>query len=115
MKAGPRDERILIQTKTTTEDDYGGEVETWTDYAAEFAEYKPGTGQERREAAQESASLVATFRVLDNPKTRSVAPGTHRISYDGAFWDITSAVRLGRDGREITAIRNADGPQLVAA
>lgn len=115
MKAGQRDQLILIQRKTTTEDDYGGEVEAWTDHAQEFAEYKPGTGAERRQAAQESASLVATFRVLDNPKTRAVTPGAHRISYDGAFWDITSAVRLGRDGREITATRNADGSQPVSA
>ena len=107
MKAGPRDQRITIQRKTATEDPYGGEVETWTNHAQEFAEYKPGTGQERRQAAQESASLVATFRVLDNPKTREVTPGQFRISYDGAAWDITSAVRLGRDGREITAVRQA--------
>jgi SPP1 family predicted phage head-tail adaptor len=115
MKAGQRDQLILIQHKTATEDDYGSEVEAWTDHAQEFAEYKPGTGAERRQAAQESASLAATFRVLDNPKTRAVTPGEYRISYDGAFWDITSAVRLGRDGRELTAVRSADGPQLVTA
>jgi head-tail adaptor len=108
MKAGQRDQRIIIQVKQpdpdTPEDAYGGEVVDWTDFATEWAEYKPGTGQERRQAAQESASLSASFRVLDNASTRTVGPGTHRISYEG-IWDITASVRLGRDAREFTAVR----------
>lgn len=106
MKAGLRDTLVVIEHKTATEDDYGGEEDTWTEFAQEYAEYKPGTGAERREAAQQQASLVATFRVLSNDKTRAVTPGEYRLSFEGT-WDIRSSVRLGRDGIEITAVRAA--------
>jgi SPP1 family predicted phage head-tail adaptor len=107
MQAGKRDQKVAIQHLSTTTDDYGGEIETWTDVGTVWAQYVPGTGSERRQAAQESASLPATFRVLDNPITRAVEPANYRLSYDGALWDVVSSVRLGRDGREITAVRAA--------
>jgi hypothetical protein len=65
-----------------------------------------GTGQERREAAQESASAAATFRVLGNAVTEGVTV-KDRIQFDGSAWDIISNVPIGRpgEGREITAMR----------
>lgn len=107
MRSGPRNRLITIERATTTIDDYGGEVSTWEAYAEAYAEVRFGTGQERREAAQESATAAATFRVLDNPQTRAVTT-RDRIQFDGAAWDITSNVPLGlNEGREITATRAA--------
>ena len=66
-----------------------------------------GTGTERRQAAQEKASISATFRVRDDSFTRAVKPADHRIQYDDKVWDIASSVAFGRDGRDITATADA--------
>lgn len=105
MKAGPRNRLITFQRSITTTDDYGGQVATWTTLCRAHASVSFGTGQERREAAQESASAPATFRVLYNGFTADLRP-TDRIQYLGSAWDITSIVPLGlNEGFEIVAIR----------
>ena len=108
MNAGKRHDKITIQRKTVETDPYGGEVETWTDFAQEWAQVRFGSGQERREAAQETASQAATFIVLDNARTRSVGV-QDRISWDGGLWDVTGvapSLQLNAH-REITAVRAA--------
>src|SRR3546814_3896582 len=67
-----------------------------------------GTGQERLEAAQYGASVSATFHVLRNSKTAALTV-QDRISFEGAVWDITSAVpsREFNAGMDITAVRAA--------
>lgn len=106
--AGKRDHRILIERATITADDYGGEVPTWSTFCEEYAGVRFNTGTERRSAAQERASAVATFTVLSNEKTRAVVP-TDRIQFDGASWDITSNIpgRVFNAERDIEAIRAA--------
>lgn len=107
MKAGPRNRKIVFQRKTVIIDDYGGEIETWTDYAIIWAGVIWGTGAERREAAQLSASQPATFRVLANSETLALSV-LDRISFAGGLWNITSVVPLGMDeGVELTAVRVA--------
>lgn len=107
MRAGQRNRRITIERATFTRNALNEKVETWISYADAFAEVIFGTGQERREAAQESATAAATFRVLDTQLTRVVTT-RDRISFDGTYWDITSVVPLGfNEGREITAVRAA--------
>lgn len=107
MKAGPRNRRIVFQRKTIIEDDYGEEIEAWTDYAILWAGVIWGTGAERREAAQLSASQPATFRVLGNSETLALSV-LDRISFAGGLWNITSVVPLGlNEGVEVTAIRAA--------
>lgn len=106
--ASARNRQVVFQRATSTDDGYGGQIETWADYCTEWATVSFGTGQERREAAQQSASAPATFMVLANSLTRSISV-TDRISFDGSVWDITSAVpSMERNvGIDITAIRSA--------
>ncbi len=98
--------RISIERKTVTADGYGGEVETWTELCAVAAEVLFGTGQERRTAAQESATQGATFRVRVSPLTASVT-AADRIQFDGSTWDIAGNVPYLREGRDITATTSA--------
>lgn len=105
MKTAPRNRKIIIERKSVTEDDYGGEIETWATYATEWAEVIYGSGKEQREAAQLNGSLPATFEVLANTKTLAVTE-LDRISFDGATWNIVAPpARLGRDGVRIQAVR----------
>lgn len=105
MRAGPRDTLIIIERFTATEDEYGGQIEDWAPLAEEYAEVIYGRGEERRAAAQEQASLAATFRVPANDRTITIKT-TDRVNFAG-IWDISSAVPRGRDGIEITATRPA--------
>jgi head-tail adaptor len=106
VAAGRRDKAIIIERGDVTTDDYGAEVATWSTFASEWAQVRFGNSGERRAAAQEQATVSATFAVLDNPKTRAVTP-KDRIRFEGV-WNVTSNVpTLQPGGREITASRDA--------
>lgn len=106
MKAGPRKYLITVQRYTVTEDPLGGETKAWTDLTQLYAAVSFGTGKERREAAQESASAPATFHVLRTPKAATITPAD-RLTFDGSDWDISSAVpsKEFREGIDVTATR----------
>lgn len=107
MRSGPRHFKITIERATTTDTAFGTPAPTWATHAQPFAEVIFGSGSERRDAAQESGSAPATFRVLHTSLTADVRV-TDRIVFDGANWDIISNVpsaKLNRH-REITAVRS---------
>ena len=106
MKPRKADRQIVIERAIVTTDDYGGEVSTWVPLCTPWAEINYGRGDERRQAAQESASLAATFRVRANTITSSVRT-KDRIVFGGVAWDITSNAPWRRDARDITATRAA--------
>lgn len=103
IDAGQRDQLITFERNTPTTNDHGDEVEGWSLVSQAWARVRFGTGAERREAAQERASQPATFECLAID-TSSVTV-TDRISFDDAFWDITSRALVGRDQIHFTAIR----------
>jgi head-tail adaptor len=100
MSASTRNRLVVIEHASIDTTDNGDEVETWAEWCSEYAEVNFGTGRERRQAAQEQASVPATFKVLDNSKTRVVGPSGYRIRYDGV-WDIISAVPSREFNKEI--------------
>ena len=106
LRAGALRERITIERASAASNDYNEEVLTWATLATVRAQVLYGTGRERREAAQEVASVPATFRVRQSSDSASWTP-KDRILFAGAAWDIVSNVPIGRDGREITAVRQA--------
>jgi hypothetical protein len=111
-----RRHKIVIQRAGEPLDDgmttQPGAFETWTtEYAAIFF----GSGQEQREAAQETAGQTASFEVLSNAKTRAISV-TDRLCYpvtdpnpdNWPVWDIQAANDLGlNQGVRITATRPA--------
>lgn len=103
---GQRNRLITVERRTVTEDDYGGEIETWGIAFQEWADVRFSKGTERRQAAQEGSQAAATFIVLDNDRTRTISV-TDRIRFDGAEWDIVSAIpsRVFNAEREIEAVR----------
>jgi SPP1 family predicted phage head-tail adaptor len=106
--AGQRDTRIVFQRDVGTgKDAHGGKVENWQTFYATKAAVRFGSAQERREAAQESVTQSATFRVLANSKTRSLTPLDRIAGYLGSVWDITGVAQFDRTEVEITAVRKA--------
>jgi SPP1 family predicted phage head-tail adaptor len=106
IAAGSLDRRVRFERFGPIIDAYGGEVKDWQPYCAAWANVVFGRGEERRAAAQERASLTATFRVRANSQTVAITTAD-RIVFDGGMWDISSNVPFNRDGRDITAIRAA--------
>ena len=104
--ASERTELIVFQRATTADDDYGQPVETWADYATRRARVRFGTAQEKREAAQESASQTATFECVRSADLDAVTL-KDRISYLGSAWDITEAAPLDRATIRFTGVRLA--------
>lgn len=108
MRAGRLKYRVMFRRYTATEDAAGHEIKTWADYAGAYADVVFSKGSERRDAAQEGASLPATFIVRRNDKTAALKV-TDRIAFDGVEWDIVSIVpsREFRAGYDIDAVRVA--------
>ncbi len=104
MTAGRRDTLITFQRSTTVADEYNEGIPTWAGIGDEWAAIIWGRGDERRQAAVEQGSQAATFQVLDNALTRSIAL-TDRIQGAGSDWDITGIAFPKRGEIEITAVR----------
>jgi SPP1 family predicted phage head-tail adaptor len=105
IDAGKRDQLIVIQRGTATADDYGGETQVWAEYAQAWAQVRRGSGEERREAAQESGSQSATFICDWNPTLEQTAV-TDRIQYRSDEWDIVDVAPMGNMEIHFTAVRS---------
>jgi hypothetical protein len=107
MPAGQRDCVIVFIAAGTMIDEYNQTVEDWdnpTTLATRNARVRFGTAQEKREAAQESASQTATFECIRSPVLDAV-PLTARISFDGSQWDLTERAPLDRKTIRFTGVR----------
>jgi head-tail adaptor len=107
-QAGERPHLVTIQRAVTVTDDYGGESKTWHELATGYARLSYGTGQERREAAQENASQAATFEFDWSPTIAAVKPSDRLYCFD-TVWDVASAVTIGANEEvHITAVANLE-------
>jgi head-tail adaptor len=102
--ASQRTELIVIERATTTENDYGEVVESWSTYATRRARVRFGTAQEKREAAQEGGVQTASFFCVRSAAMDAVTL-KDRISYLGSRWDITENAPLDRSEVRLTATR----------
>lgn len=103
---GHRPHLVTIQRATVTSDDYGGETSTWHTHATGWARLRYGTGQERREAAQENAHQTVTAE-LDWSPTLAAVSTKDRLYLFGVVWDITSNITVGGNQEvHITAVAN---------
>lgn len=105
---GERPHLVRIQQASISSGGLGGETRTWSDIGTAFAMVTYGAGQERREAAQENASVAATFDFDWSPMTAAIRP-IDRLYCFGTKWDVASAVVIGaNEAVHVTAIANLD-------
>lgn len=107
--AGQRNRKVVFERQGAPFDDgYTTQPGAWATWCTEWAKVVFGTGAERRTAAQEQATLTATFHVLRNSKTAELTP-LDRIQFDGGVWDIASVVpsRTLNAEIDVTATRPA--------
>lgn len=108
MDPGERFHLVTIQRATVTSNDYGDEIRNWGDIGTAYAAILYGSGQERRDAAQENATQAATFNFDWNPTVAGIRPTDRLICFDTA-WDVYSAVVIGGNREvHVTAVANLD-------
>lgn len=106
MDPGQRGSLITFQRGTPTPDDYGGETIVWATLTTAWARVEYGTGQERREAAQERASQAATFK-CEWSVTLAGVTATDRISFNGDIWDLAPPAPIGHREIHFSAVRSS--------
>lgn len=106
---GQRPHLITIQRQgAATDDGYTSTPGEWATHTTAWARILYGSGQERRDAAQESAAQAATFECDWSPTLAAVKTTDRIIIFDTA-WDINSRVIIGGN-REVhfTAVAQLD-------
>lgn len=106
--AGERDHLVTIQRATTSESESGHGEPTWSTITTGWARLSWGSGQERRDAAQEAASQAITAE-FDWTPTLAAVKATDRMLLFDVAWDITSRIITSHNQEvHITAVANLD-------
>lgn len=92
MRAGKLDKTITLQRFTTTVDDYGTPVETWTTLATVRAQVIQASTEEFMRAFGASTETAVIFRIrfLDGVTLAD------RVDHAGKLYDIKETKEIGR-------------------
>lgn len=111
MRAGKMDRVIQIETYSSTQDEYGGEVISWLPLATVRAEVIQQSGDEFLAAGGVLSSLAVIFR------TRFIegASVMSRVTFEGRYFNLVEIKEIGRrQGIELRGVAagEAPGPSL---
>lgn len=98
MRAGPLRHKVTIQHRTASTDEYGGQIQTWSDFASNVgASINNLSGREflAAQAAQSEASVRFTMRYVAGVDARM------RIVYKGKFHNILNITDPEERHREL--------------
>jgi head-tail adaptor len=108
---GQRDTLVTFQRGTLVSGDYGDTLDwtTPTTLGTAYARVRYGTGQERREAAQERAVQAATFECDWSPTLDAVQTNDRLFINEkpSEFWDIISPSPLGHKEIHFAGVRSS--------
>jgi SPP1 family predicted phage head-tail adaptor len=109
MPAGKLDQRITIERHTTTQNEYGEEIESWVTYTTVWASKQDVSDRERIAASEVSAEITTRFVVRYSTKAASITP-KDRIVFNDVNYNIFGVKEISRrKGLEITAAARVDG------
>ena len=99
MRAGRLRQRVTIQEKSVTQNDYGEEVVIWVDYYTTWAAVEPVRGREFYE--REMAGAEADTRIVIRwPRSLEIKPEM-RVKHGSRYYDIVAVIRVEERLREI--------------
>jgi SPP1 family predicted phage head-tail adaptor len=105
VKAGELRHRVKIQSRGTSQDTFGQQVETWSDLITVFAAIEPLNGRElfAAQAAQREVTTRITIRYNPAVITPSVGvvSGLRAVSDEGGFYDIKTVIDVEMRHREM--------------
>lgn len=99
MNIGRLDRKITIEQQTRATNSIGEYTSTWSTYHTAFANVQRGTGNEKVEAEQVTATSKVKFKI----RFFDGIDESMRISYNNNYYDITDIQELGREGLLISA------------
>lgn len=102
--AGKRDRPLTIRRNTPTTDDFGGEVDAWSDLAEVWASKEDVSDGERARAQQVGASITTRFQIpaLEGGDRPSVKD---HVVCEGLTYQVVGVKEIGRRaGWEISAV-----------
>jgi SPP1 family predicted phage head-tail adaptor len=112
MQAGKFDRRIQVQLATFSNDASGDPVASWADAFKRWARRRLRGGSQGEGAGSILRQFSVDFTVRDDSGTRTIAPETHRIVYDGREYTI-NGITEGEEGRHrIRVISCSTRPDL---
>lgn len=102
MSAGELNRKVKLQLRSTSHDDYGQEINVWTDIATIWASIKPISGREKLKTGAVDSDLTHTVKIRYQesfmpPKTLA----TRRVLYGARILNITSGYDLDEAHRYI--------------
>lgn len=98
MRAGELRRRVTIQQRVTTQDTFGGQSQTWADFAAHVpAAIEPLSGRElmTAQSTQSEVSHRITIRYLPG------VTAAMRIVYQGRYFNISAVMNIEERNREM--------------
>lgn len=119
MQIGKLDKRITLQNRSSTLDDYGQPINTWSDVATVWANIKPLTGREKAQTMM--VDSILTHRITIRYRVDFMPPTTvdaWRISYETPsgtrIFNITAAQDVD-EARKHIVLECQEGSQTGAA
>lgn len=97
MEAGRLRQRVTIQEKDPTQDEYGEEVPTWSDVATVWAAVEPLRGREFLEAQRVGAEVTTRIRI----RYRDGIVPEMRVVWGDHVYDIEAVIPVKERQREI--------------
>ena len=100
MRAGKLRQRVTIQTKILTANDYGEPVESWTTATpvTVWGELTPLLAGTREAFAAQGAQFQARVSWQCRLRWREISPVTNRLVIDGRTFEVTGV--MDPDGRK---------------
>ncbi len=101
MRSGALDRIVTLERFTTTENEYGEEIEAWAPLRTVAAQVVQQSGREFLAAAMTQAEVRVLFRIR---WIEGIRP-TDRINYEGRLHNIHEVKELGRrEGLDIMTV-----------
>jgi len=102
MRAGQLRNRVEIQEKSVSRDEYGAEVVTWVEVATVWASVEPVSGSERWIGGLDQTIAERTTRI--RIRYMSGIDATMRVVFGDLVYDIEQVIQPWMRGRELQLI-----------
>ncbi len=90
MRIGPLNKRVAIRSASTTRDDYGQPIPSWSTDATVWASVEPLSGRERVSAQQQHAETTHRIRMRYQPGTTVTT--VKRLLFGTRVFEIISVI-----------------------
>lgn len=100
MQAGKLDRRISLESKTTTRNAVGGNIETWVLYADRWASHRELKGNAAVSGEVKDRLFYGEGDTVFVIRYDALVESTMRLTYNGKIYAI-EAVREFGDGRQV--------------